>query len=80
MLRRKSSKDKKAKKPKKEKKAKAKKPKKAKAKKREGVVVKKTETDIYTVMLCIALAAVLLACLLMWFELKNYGEFPQWRV
>ena len=80
MLRRKSSKPKKAKAAK-AKKAKAKaKPKKAKAAKREGIVVKKTETDIYAVMLCIALAAVLMACLLLWFELKNYGEFPQWRV
>ncbi len=74
MLRRKSSKPKKAKAAK-SKKAKAKKP-----AKREGVVVRKTETDIYAIMLCISLAAILLACLLMWFELKTYGEFPQWRV
>lgn len=79
MLRRKSSKPKKAKaaKPKKGKKAKAKK---AAPAKREGVVVKKAETDVYTIMLVISLAAILLACMLMWFELKSYGDFPWWKV
>ena len=79
MLRRKSSKPKKAKaaKPKKAKKAKAAK---ARPAKREGVVVKKADTDVYTIMLVISLAAILMACLLLWLELKSYGDFPQWKV
>jgi len=82
VLRRKSSKPKKAKKaakPKKDKKAKST-SKKARPSRREGVVVKKADTDVYTIMLVISLAAILTACLLMWFELKSYGDFPQWKV
>ncbi len=75
MLRRKSSKaKKKAPKPKKDKK------KKAAPSKREGVVVKKAETDIYTAMLIISLGAILVACLMLWLELKTFGDFPQWNV
>ncbi len=74
MLRRKSSKaKKKSPKPKKDKK------KKAASSKREGVVVKKAETDIYTGMLIISLAAILVACMMLWLELKTFGDFPQWR-
>lgn len=73
MLRRKSSKaKKKSPKPKKDKK-------KAAPSKREGVVVKKAETDIYTVMLIISLAAILVACMMLWLELKTFGDFPQWK-
>ena len=73
MLRRKSSKaKKKSPKPKKDKK-------KAAPSKREGVVVKKAETDIYTGMLIISLAAILVACMMLWLELKTFGDFPQWR-
>lgn len=82
MLRRKSGDQAKKPKPKKEKKPKAKKPKpsgKAQAKpKGPGVVVQKRPTDVYTVMLMISLAAVLLACLMLWLELSSYGSFPQW--
>jgi len=74
VLRRKSSKaKKKSPKPKKDKK------KKAGPSKREGVVVKKAETDIYTGMLIISLAAILVACMMLWLELKTFGDFPQWR-
>ena len=74
MLRRKSSKaKKKSPKPKKDKK------KKAAPAKREGVVVKKAETDIYTVMLIISLAAILVACMMLWLELKTFGDCPQWK-
>ncbi len=84
MLRRKSKPgDKAAKKakPKKEKKPKATK---AKAKPRSkpkspGVAVQKRPTDIYAAMLMISLAAVLIACLMLWLELSSYGSFPQWK-
>ena len=73
----------KAAKPKKEKKAKPKKDKKekkakAKAKpksKAPGVPVKKRPTDVYSVMLMLSLAFVLLACVFLFLELQIY-DFP----
>ena len=85
MLRRKSKPgDKAAKKPKptKEKKPKAKKAKAAKPARKPkspGVPVQKRPTDIYAAMLMISLAAVLIACLMLWLELSSYGSFPQWK-
>ena len=67
--------DKAAAKPKKEKKAKAKAKKPAKKKKAPGVPVKKRPTDIYTVMLMMSLAFVMLSCVFLFLELQVY-DFP----
>ena len=37
-------------------------------------------TDIYTVMLILALVAIGVACILLYLEVARYGEFPWWRV
>ena len=70
----------KAAKPRKEKKAKPKKEKVAKAKvrptsKAPGVPVKKRPTDIYSVMLMLSLAFVVLSCIFLFLELSAY-DFP----
>jgi hypothetical protein len=41
--------------------------------------VKKQPTDIYTVMLIIAMVAVLIACVLLFMELSTYGSYPWWK-
>jgi hypothetical protein len=41
--------------------------------------VRKQPTDIYTVMLMIALAAVLIACVLLVLELNRFGSYPWWK-
>ena len=38
-----------------------------------GVFVQKPKTTIYTVMLMVAVAAMLLACLFLWLEISSYG-------
>lgn len=63
----------KAAKPKKEKKPKAKKP--AKKKKAPGVPKKKRPMDVYTWMLMLSLAFVMLACVFLFLELQVY-DFP----
>lgn len=68
------SKKKAAKKPKKEKKPKAKKkPKPSRKSAGPGVPVKKRPTDIYTVMLMMALGFVFLSCIFLTLELGSYG-------
>jgi hypothetical protein len=37
-----------------------------------GVVVQKAKSDIYTVMLGVALTAIIIACILLWLEWKRY--------
>lgn len=37
-----------------------------------GVVVQKAKSDVYTVMLGIALTAIIIACILLWLEWKRY--------
>lgn len=37
-----------------------------------GVVLQKAKSDIYTVMLGIALTAIIIACILLWLEWKRY--------
>ncbi len=49
------------------------------SKKSSGVVVEKPGINVYTVMLMIALAALSLGCLLLYFELSSYGDFPWWK-
>ncbi|MEM8677869.1 MAG: hypothetical protein AAGF97_00810 [Planctomycetota bacterium] len=46
---------------------------------RSGVAVDKPKTNIYTVMLIIALIALMMACLLLWLEVSSYGSFPWWK-
>ncbi|MEZ6101516.1 MAG: hypothetical protein R3E01_21490 [Pirellulaceae bacterium] len=52
--------------------------KKPKAKKAALAVGPKPQTDIYHVMLFMSLAAVSLACLMLYLELNSYGSFPWW--
>ena len=40
-----------------------------------GVVVQKPKTNIYTVMLMIALFAMIMACIFLYLELGQYGGF-----
>lgn len=58
-----------------------KKPKKKKVKKAKapGVAVEKPGMNVYTIMLMISLAAISLACLLLWMELGTYGDYPWWK-
>lgn len=35
--------------------------------------------DVYTVMLFIAFVALALGCLLLYLELRSYGQFPWWK-
>ncbi len=46
----------------------------------KGVVVEKPGMNIYTVMLILSLVCISLACLLLWSELRSYGDFPWWKV
>ncbi len=76
MLRRKSSKDKKAKAPKakKAKAPKAKKVKKEKVAAGEGVVVAKPGFNIYTSMLLVALLSLCIGCIVLGMELQRFGR------
>lgn len=47
---------------------------------KSGVVVQKPGMNIYTVMLILALLAVMTACILLYLELRSYGSFPWWKV
>ena len=38
----------------------------------------KQKTSVYTVMLFISFCAIVLACILLWIELENWGETWQW--
>jgi hypothetical protein len=44
-----------------------------KSKSREGIVVQKKPTDVYTAMLMISLAAMAIACLMMFLEYRKYS-------
>ena len=68
--------------------AKAKPPKKSRKKREKSVKakkptpalpLKKQSTDIYTVMLMISFVAVLIACVLLFLELSEYGSYPWWK-
>jgi hypothetical protein len=45
----------------------------------KDAIEEKPRFDIYTMMLIIAFLAITVACFLLWFELKAYGPFPQWK-
>lgn len=40
-----------------------------------GVIVHRPRASIYTVLLAIALVAILLGCLFLWLEIKAFGGF-----
>lgn len=44
-----------------------------------GAVEEKPRFNIYTMMLIVSLLAIIMACFLLWYELKSYGSFPQWK-
>ena len=39
----------------------------------------KQKTSVYTVMLFISFCAIVLACMLLWWELKMWGDYPWWK-
>jgi len=39
----------------------------------------KQKTNVYTVMLFIAFVAIVVACVLLWMELQQWGDYPWWR-
>ncbi len=39
----------------------------------------KQKTSVYTVMLFISFCALVLACILLWMELKSWGDYPWWK-
>ena len=41
-------------------------------------VEQKPRANIYTMMLVISLCAIIVACVVLWLELKSYGDFPWW--
>lgn len=44
----------------------------------EPVVEQKQRANIYTMMLILAFFAICAACVLLWFELQEYGPSPPW--
>ncbi len=41
-------------------------------------IEQKPRANIYTMMLVISLFAIIVACIVLWMELKQYGDFPWW--
>jgi hypothetical protein len=41
-------------------------------------VEQKPRANIYTMMLVLAFCAVIVACVVLWLELKTYGDYPWW--
>ena len=41
-------------------------------------VEQKPRANIYTMMLVLAFFAIVVACVVLWMELKSYGDFPWW--
>jgi hypothetical protein len=39
----------------------------------------KQHTSVYTMMLILAFVAISIGCVVLWFELQEYGEFPWWK-
>ncbi|MEO8496574.1 MAG: hypothetical protein ABI614_16020 [Planctomycetota bacterium] len=39
----------------------------------------KQKTSVYTVMLFISFFAIVLACVLLWMELQQWGDYPWWK-
>ena len=41
-------------------------------------VEQKARANIYTMMLVLAFCAIVVACVVLWLELKTYGDYPWW--
>ena len=41
-------------------------------------VEQKSRANIYTMMLVLAFFAIVVACVVLWLELKSYGDYPWW--
>ncbi len=41
-------------------------------------VEQKPRVNIYTIMLVLAFFAIVVACVVLWLELKEYGDYPWW--
>jgi hypothetical protein len=41
-------------------------------------VEQKPRANIYTMMLVLAFFAIIVACVVLWLELKTYGDYPWW--
>jgi hypothetical protein len=41
-------------------------------------VEQKPRANIYTMMLVMSLCAIIVACIVLWLELKSYGDYPWW--
>lgn len=41
-------------------------------------VEQKPRANIYTMMLVLAFCAIAVACVVLWLELKTYGDYPWW--
>jgi hypothetical protein len=41
-------------------------------------VEQKPRANIYTMMLVLAFFAIIVACIVLWLELKTYGDYPWW--
>ena len=46
---------------------------------RAAVQTQKQKTNVYTVMLFLSFVAIVLACVLLWLELKQWGDYPWWK-
>jgi hypothetical protein len=44
----------------------------------EPIIEQKQRNNIYTMMLILSFIGITVACVLLWMELQNYGEFPNW--
>ena len=45
----------------------------------DGVNVQKPRTNVYTIMMILAFFAIVIGCVLLYLELKTYGDWPQWK-
>ena len=41
-------------------------------------VEQKPRANIYTMMLVMSMCAIIVACIVLWLELKSYGDYPWW--
>ena len=41
-------------------------------------VEQKPRANIYTMMLVLSMCAIIVACVVLWLELKAYGDYPWW--
>jgi len=41
-------------------------------------IEQKPRANVYTMMLVVSLCAIIVACVVLWLELKSYGDFPWW--